>query len=120
MVVCLFLSLFTCQSSDAQRETASQTIDLIKVKCTCQLCLRFFRYHKDRGFLYSMRGRLCSSFCLNCFNTDVLLPLQYLMEFNSSPGDLMELSPLFSDDSRVAEAASIAEKLRKMTILPLG
>jgi len=35
------------------------------------------------------------------------------MEFNSSPGDLMELSPLFSDDSRVAEAASIAQKLRK-------
>ncbi|KAL8554697.1 hypothetical protein ACS0TY_002763 [Phlomoides rotata] len=54
------------QSADAQRETASQTIDLIK----------------------------------------------YLMEFNSSPGDLMELSPLFSDDSRVAEAASIAQKLR--------
>ncbi|KAL6513107.1 Exocyst complex component 5 [Orobanche gracilis] len=53
------------QSADAQRETASQTIDLIK----------------------------------------------YLMEFNSSPGDLMELSPLFSDDSRVAEAASIAQKL---------
>lgn len=40
--------------------------------------------------------------------------LQYLMEFNSSPGDLMELSPLFSDDSRVAEAASIAQKLSKM------
>lgn len=39
--------------------------------------------------------------------------LQYLMEFNGSPGDLMELSPLFSDDSRVAEAASIAQKLRK-------
>lgn len=39
--------------------------------------------------------------------------MQYLMEFNSSPGDLMELSPLFSDDSRVAEAASIAQKLRK-------
>ncbi|KAK8518585.1 hypothetical protein V6N12_011836 [Hibiscus sabdariffa] len=37
--------------------------------------------------------------------------MQYLMEFNSSPGDLMELS-LFSDDSRVAEAASIAQKLR--------
>ncbi|KAH1075524.1 hypothetical protein J1N35_027852 [Gossypium stocksii] len=54
------------QSADAQRETASQTIELVK----------------------------------------------YLMEFNSSPGDLMELSPLFSDDSRVAEAASIAQKLR--------
>ncbi|KAK8526007.1 hypothetical protein V6N13_017078 [Hibiscus sabdariffa] len=53
-------------SADAQRETASQTIELVK----------------------------------------------YLMEFNSSPGDLMELSPLFSDDSRVAEAASIAQKLR--------
>jgi hypothetical protein len=39
------------------------------------------------------------------------------MEFNSSPGDLMELSPLFSDDSRVAEAASIAQKLRKMASL---
>ncbi|XVF88163.1 hypothetical protein PTKIN_Ptkin19aG0028300 [Pterospermum kingtungense] len=54
------------QSADAQRETASQTIELMK----------------------------------------------YLMEFNSSPGDLMELSPLFSDDSRVAEAASVAQKLR--------
>lgn len=29
----------------------------------------------------------------------------------------MELSPLFSDDSRVAEAASIAQKLRKMALL---
>ena len=29
----------------------------------------------------------------------------------------MELSPLFSDDSRVAEAASIAQKLRKMASL---
>ncbi|KAJ4805111.1 Exocyst complex component 5 [Rhynchospora pubera] len=38
--------------------------------------------------------------------------IKYLMEFNSTPGDLMELSPLFSDDSRVAEAASIAQKLR--------
>ncbi|XP_039025390.1 exocyst complex component SEC10b-like [Hibiscus syriacus] len=54
------------QSADAQRETASQTIELVK----------------------------------------------YLMEFNSSPGDLTKLSPLFSDDSRVAEAASIAQKLR--------
>ncbi|XP_068659031.1 exocyst complex component SEC10b-like isoform X1 [Aristolochia californica] len=54
------------QSADYQRETASQTIELIK----------------------------------------------YLMEFNSSPGYLMELSPLFSDDSRVAEAASITQKLR--------
>lgn len=42
--------------------------------------------------------------------------IQYLMEFNSSPGDLMELSPLFSDDSRVAEAASIAQKLRKCSV----
>lgn len=54
------------QSADSQRETASQTIELIK----------------------------------------------YMMEFNSSPGDLIELSPLFSDDSRVAEAASVAQKLR--------
>ncbi|KAH8488735.1 hypothetical protein H0E87_024388 [Populus deltoides] len=62
------------QSADAQRETASQTIELIK----------------------------------------------YLMEFNGSPGDLMELSPLFSDDSRVAEAASIAQKLRSFAEEDLG
>ncbi|KAI3441763.1 WRKY domain-containing protein [Psidium guajava] len=62
------------QSADAQREAASQTIDLIK----------------------------------------------YLMEFNSSPGDLMELSPLFSDDSRVAEAASIAQKLRSFAEEDIG
>ncbi|KAG6748153.1 hypothetical protein POTOM_048054 [Populus tomentosa] len=62
------------QSADAQRETASQTIELIK----------------------------------------------YLMEFNGSPGDLMELSPLFSDDSRVAEAASIAHKLRSFAEEDLG
>ncbi|KAI3445897.1 hypothetical protein Pfo_002562 [Paulownia fortunei] len=62
------------QSADAQRETASETIDLIK----------------------------------------------YLMEFNSSPGDLMELSPLFSDDSRVAEAASIAQKLRSFAEEDIG
>lgn len=62
------------QSADSQRETASQTIDLIK----------------------------------------------YLMEFNSSPGDLMELSPLFSDDSRVAEAASIAHKLRSFAEEDIG
>ncbi|XP_041991133.1 exocyst complex component SEC10b-like isoform X2 [Salvia splendens] len=62
------------QSADAQRETSSQTIDLIK----------------------------------------------YLMEFNSSPGDLMELSPLFSDDSRVAEAASIAQKLRSFAEEDIG
>ncbi|KAF3966626.1 hypothetical protein CMV_009295 [Castanea mollissima] len=62
------------QSADAQRETASQTIELIK----------------------------------------------YLMEFNSSPGDLMELSPLFSDDSRVAEAASIAQKLRSFAEEDIG
>nr|GEX10374.1 hypothetical protein [Tanacetum cinerariifolium] len=49
-------------SADSQRETASQTMELIK----------------------------------------------YLMEFNSSPGDLIQLSSLFSDDKRVAEAASIA------------
>ncbi|KAK1307874.1 Exocyst complex component 5 [Acorus calamus] len=35
------------------------------------------------------------------------------MELNSSPGDLMELSPLFSDDSRVVEAATVAQKLLK-------
>lgn len=62
------------QSADAQRETASQTIELIK----------------------------------------------YLMEFNSSPGDLMELSPIFSDDGRVAEAASIAQKLRSFAEEDIG
>ncbi|XP_076897206.1 exocyst complex component SEC10b-like isoform X2 [Bidens hawaiensis] len=62
------------QSADSQRETASQTMELIK----------------------------------------------YLMEFNSSPGDLMELSPLFSDDSRVAEAASIAHKLRSFAEEDVG
>ncbi|XP_058076178.1 exocyst complex component SEC10b-like isoform X2 [Magnolia sinica] len=62
------------QSADSQRETASQTIELIK----------------------------------------------YLMEFNSSPGDLMELSPLFSDDSRVAEAASVAQKLRAFAEEDIG
>ncbi|KAG0498550.1 hypothetical protein HPP92_002845 [Vanilla planifolia] len=62
------------QSADSQRETASQTIDLIK----------------------------------------------YLMEFNSSPGDLMELSPLFSDDSRVAEAASVAQRLRSFAEEDVG
>nr|CAD1824490.1 unnamed protein product [Ananas comosus var. bracteatus] len=62
------------QSADSQRETASQTIELIK----------------------------------------------YLMEFNSSPGDLMELSPLFSDDSRVAEAASVAQKLRSFAEEDVG
>ncbi|XP_062090404.1 exocyst complex component SEC10b [Humulus lupulus] len=62
------------QSADAQRDTASQTIELIK----------------------------------------------YLMEFNGSPGDLMELSPLFSDDSRVAEAASIAQKLRSFAEEDIG
>jgi hypothetical protein len=62
------------QSADAQRDTASQTMELVK----------------------------------------------YLMEFNSSPGDLMELSPLFSDDKRVAEAASIAQKLRAFAEEDLG
>ncbi|XP_042418505.1 exocyst complex component 5-like [Zingiber officinale] len=46
--------------------------------------------------------------------------IRYLMEFNSSPGDLMELSPLFSDDSRVAEAASIAQKLRSFAEEDVG
>ncbi|XP_058075146.1 exocyst complex component SEC10b-like isoform X2 [Magnolia sinica] len=62
------------QSADSQRETASETIELIR----------------------------------------------YLMEFNSSPGDLMELSSLFIDDSRVAEAASIAQKLRAFAEEDIG
>ncbi|KAJ8541785.1 hypothetical protein K7X08_002601 [Anisodus acutangulus] len=62
------------QSADTQRESASQTIELIK----------------------------------------------YLMEFNRSPGDLTALSPLFSDDNRVAEAASIAQKLRSFADEDIG
>lgn len=54
---------------------------------------------------------------LNALHYSIDATLQYLMEFNSSPGDLMELSPLFSDDSRVAEAASVAQKLRKWIYL---
>ncbi|BBN08731.1 exocyst complex component 5 [Marchantia polymorpha subsp. ruderalis] len=46
--------------------------------------------------------------------------IKYLMEFNSSPGDLMELSPLFTDDSRVAEAAAVAQKLRSYAEDDLG
>lgn len=63
----------------------------------------------------------CSRNLDNCrgssaFITDTLSfeCFQYLMEFNSSPGDLMELSPLFSDDKKVAEAAAVAQKLRKL------
>ncbi|KAI7735318.1 hypothetical protein M8C21_029735, partial [Ambrosia artemisiifolia] len=62
------------QSADSQRETASQTMELIK----------------------------------------------YLMEFNSSQGDLIQLSSLFSDDKRVAEAASIAQKLRSLAEEDIG
>ncbi|XP_071691097.1 exocyst complex component SEC10a-like [Rutidosis leptorrhynchoides] len=62
------------QSADSQRETASQTLELIK----------------------------------------------YLMEFNSSQGDLIQLSSLFSDDKRVAEAASIAQKLRSIAEEDIG
>ncbi|GJX48916.1 exocyst complex component SEC10-like protein, partial [Tanacetum coccineum] len=61
------------QSVDSQRETASQTMELIK-----------------------------------------------LMEFNSSPGDLIQLSSLFSDDKHVAEAASIAQKLRSLAEEDIG
>ncbi|RDX75485.1 Exocyst complex component SEC10a, partial [Mucuna pruriens] len=82
------------QSADSQRETASQTIELIKV-----ISVGSF------GFL--------PPFMLGILPT-------YLMEFNSSPGDLMELSPLFSDDSRVAEAASIAQKLRSFAEEDIG
>ncbi|KAK4266905.1 hypothetical protein QN277_023765 [Acacia crassicarpa] len=46
--------------------------------------------------------------------------LKYLMEFNSSPGDLIKLSPLFSDESRTAEAASVAQKLRSFAEEDIG
>ncbi|KAI3701263.1 hypothetical protein L2E82_45914 [Cichorium intybus] len=62
------------QSADSQRETASQTMELIK----------------------------------------------YLMEFNTTPGDLINLSSLFSDDKRVGEAASIAQKLRSFAEEDIG
>ncbi|KAL8263609.1 hypothetical protein R6Q59_021739 [Mikania micrantha] len=62
------------QSADSQRETASQTMELIK----------------------------------------------YLMEFNSSPGDMTQLSSLFSDNKRVGEAASIAQKLRSLAEEDIG
>ncbi|CAN4081426.1 unnamed protein product [Withania somnifera] len=62
------------QSADTQRESASQTIELIK----------------------------------------------YLMEFNRTPGDLTALSPLFTDDNSVAEAASIAQKLRSFADEDIG
>eukprot|EP00271_Cylindrocystis_brebissonii_P012665 TRINITY_DN3160_c0_g1_i1.p1 TRINITY_DN3160_c0_g1~~TRINITY_DN3160_c0_g1_i1.p1 ORF type:complete len:828 (+),score=228.71 TRINITY_DN3160_c0_g1_i1:254-2737(+) len=57
------------QSADAQRESASQTIELVK----------------------------------------------YLIEFNRGRGDLLQYSPpaaVFGDDTRLAEAAAIAQKLR--------
>ncbi|GBG59446.1 hypothetical protein CBR_g38471 [Chara braunii] len=38
--------------------------------------------------------------------------IQYLMEFNESANDLTDLSPLFTDDARVAEAAAVAQQLR--------
>ncbi|XP_076909669.1 exocyst complex component SEC10a-like [Bidens hawaiensis] len=62
------------QSADSQRETANQTMELIK----------------------------------------------HLMEFNSSQGDLIQLPSLFSDDKRVAEAASIAQKLRSLAEEDIG
>ncbi|KAM0035531.1 putative exocyst complex component Sec10 [Helianthus debilis subsp. tardiflorus] len=64
------------QSADSQRETANQTMELIK----------------------------------------------YLMEFNSSQGEdnMMQLSSLFSDDKRVGEAASIAQKLRSLAEEDIG
>ncbi|XP_022005068.2 exocyst complex component SEC10a [Helianthus annuus] len=64
------------QSADSQRETANQTMELIK----------------------------------------------YLMEFNSSQGEdnMMHLSSLFSDDKRVGEAASIAQKLRSLAEEDIG
>eukprot|EP00850_Spirogloea_muscicola_P002872 SM000011S19050 [mRNA] locus=s11:509502:515891:- [translate_table: standard] len=38
--------------------------------------------------------------------------IKYLMDFNNSPGDLLRLAPVFSDDKRVAEAAALSQKLR--------
>ncbi|XP_024993093.1 exocyst complex component SEC10a-like [Cynara cardunculus var. scolymus] len=46
--------------------------------------------------------------------------IKYLIEFNSDPGDQMKLSSLFSDDKRVAEAASIAQKLRSFAEEDIG
>lgn len=57
------------QSADAQREAASQSIELIK----------------------------------------------YLIEFNRQRGDILPPAAIFSDDSRMGEAAAIAQKLRTLT-----
>ncbi|KAI3829255.1 hypothetical protein L1987_03374 [Smallanthus sonchifolius] len=46
--------------------------------------------------------------------------IKHLMEFNSSPSDLIQLPSLFSDDKRVAEAASIAQKLRSLAEEDIG
>ncbi|KAM0064847.1 putative exocyst complex component Sec10 [Helianthus debilis subsp. tardiflorus] len=44
------------------------------------------------------------------------------MEFNSSQGEdnMMQLSSLFSDDKRVGEVASIAQKLRSLAEEDIG
>lgn len=51
---------------------------------------------------------------------DAIQLTKYLMEFNSSPLELMKLSPLFSDDARVVEAAAVALKLRLVAGLESG
>lgn len=43
----------------------------------------------------------------------LIILFQYLVEFNSRPLEPVKLSPLFSDDARVAEAAAVALKLHK-------
>ncbi|KAG0559057.1 hypothetical protein KC19_10G075500 [Ceratodon purpureus] len=46
--------------------------------------------------------------------------IKYLTEFNSRPLELIKLSPLFSDDARVIEAAAVALKLRFVAELETG
>lgn len=97
-------SSLASQSAESQRETASQTIDLIKVTYLFKFGASLLLFLWDDMFAWLHFN----------WKFEICFLLQYLMEFNSTPGDLMELSPLFSDDSRVAEAASIAQKLRKL------
>lgn len=56
----------------------------------------------------------CCTYCSRLLTSkNLVFPYQYLTEFNSRPLELIKLSPLFSDDARVTEAAAVALKLRK-------
>ncbi|KAG0594154.1 hypothetical protein M758_UG052800 [Ceratodon purpureus] len=46
--------------------------------------------------------------------------IKYLTEFKSRPLELIKLSPLFSDDARVIEAAAVALKLWFVAVFKIG